>query len=51
VAVPALGSPEPDGQYLNRLANCAAFDVDAVYRFRGQLRDEVATRYPATLSP
>ena len=42
---------DEDGQYLDRPTDAATFDVDALQRFRAELRNEVADRYPPTLSP
>ncbi|MGW1680910.1 tetratricopeptide repeat protein [Saccharopolyspora sp. NPDC002376] len=50
----ALESPHratDQGQYLDRRTDLATFDVEALQRFRGEVRREVAARYPAALSP
>ncbi|MEV6233708.1 ATP-binding protein, partial [Saccharopolyspora shandongensis] len=38
-------------QYLDQQTSLTTFDVEALQHFRGEVRDEVAARYPAALSP
>ncbi|MGH3904249.1 MAG: ATP-binding protein [Pseudonocardiaceae bacterium] len=55
---PVLNIPAPpkeervvaDGQFLDQITESVTFDIEALHRFRGELREEVATQYPAALS-
>ena len=48
---PSRDDPTVAGrQFSDQLTESVTFDIDALQRFRSQLREEVSVRYPATLS-
>ncbi|MDQ3224525.1 MAG: hypothetical protein M3Q75_13815 [Gemmatimonadota bacterium] len=51
VLTPPRETPVVTGRhFLDQLTESETFDIEALQRFRSQLREEVANRYPATLS-